>query len=124
MMRFIFNILFLKRICDHYKHTLGVFLSVFRLTSTGLSYLTRDAFGGIILMYKVLIPTRLFWCNPSLVASMTTDNCACRIKQEAAKRKTEWKKKIFRVELYFEFLNTKLFYTHFLIHFLSKRTIS
>ena len=30
--------------------TLGVFLSVFLLTNTGLSYLTSDAFGGIILM--------------------------------------------------------------------------
>lgn len=29
-------------------YTLGVFLSVFLLTRTGLSYLTRDAFGGII----------------------------------------------------------------------------
>jgi len=31
---------------------LGVFLSVFLLTRTGLSYLTRDAFGGIMLFFK------------------------------------------------------------------------
>lgn len=32
--------------------TLGVFFSVFRLTSTGLSYLTSEEFGGIILKFE------------------------------------------------------------------------
>lgn len=34
--------------------TLGDFLSVFLLTRTGLSYFTRDAFGGIILKLDFL----------------------------------------------------------------------
>lgn len=34
--------------------TLGDFLSVFLLTRTGLSYLTSEAFGGIILSFKTL----------------------------------------------------------------------
>ena len=41
-------ILPLTELKDRQKPTLGVFLSVFLLTSTGLSYLTKDAFGGII----------------------------------------------------------------------------
>lgn len=32
-----------------FKLTLGVFFSVFRLTKTGLSYLTREEFGGIMI---------------------------------------------------------------------------
>ena len=49
--RAMYELLYFKKIIG--DRTRGVFLSVFRLTSTGLSYFTNEAFGGIIFAYQL-----------------------------------------------------------------------
>ena len=59
-------------------HTLGVFLSVFLLTRTGLSYFTRDAFGGIILIvYNPVQRNKTFGNLFDLLVTKEINGCTC-----------------------------------------------
>lgn len=59
-------------------HTLGVFLSVFLLTRTGLSYFTRDAFGGIILIvYNPVQRNKTFGNLFDLLVTKEINVCTC-----------------------------------------------
>lgn len=68
------------------KHTLGVFLSVFRLTSTGLSYLTRDAFGGIMISVQCLDSLETVFCARQVCCFYDNRPLRMSSKQETVKK--------------------------------------